>query len=260
MQACKRTDGISICIPNWNHRSYLYRSVGCALATARELARHGLGCEVLVIDDASRDGSQRLLLRLAMMDATGSLQIIANDENRGLGAARNRGLRESRYKWVCFLDADNELIPENVFHFYRAAKDTGAAFTYGNLVVRIGGPDGPVSEIISNDFLNESIFERNYIDAMAVVDADQALAVGGYVESRTMPEDLEFVLHMAAEGRQIVMLPMLLGHWYLHKQSLGQDRGAVDNPKIDRIFNQRKAGLPLGFKPRMYHPDVGYLV
>jgi len=260
MQTGKRMDGISICIPNWNHRNYLFRSVGSALAAARALAEHGVGCEVLVVDDGSRDGSQRLMLRLAMMDTTGCLHAIASDENQGLGASRNKGLLMSRYKWICFLDADNDVIPDNLIHFYRTARDTGAAMVYGNIVVRVGGPDGYIVSVISNDFVHEGIFERNYVDAMAVVDAEQALAVGGYVEPRTMAEDWEFVLHLVSEHRQLVLLPMVLGHWYLHPMSLGAERGAIDNPKIDRIYNQRKTGLPLDFKPRMYHPDVGYLV
>jgi glycosyltransferase involved in cell wall biosynthesis len=260
MQTGKRTDGITICIPNWNHRNYLFRSVGCALAAARNLAGHGVGCEVLVVDDASRDGSQRLMLRLAMMDPSGVLHAVANGENRGLGATRNRGLIESRYKWICFLDADNELVPENLVYFYRTAKDTGAAFVYGNILVKNNGPDGDVAHLLSNDFVHEGVFERNYIDAMAVVDAEQMLTVGGYVESRTMAEDLEIVLHLVSEERQLVLLPMLLGYWYLHPMSLGAERGAVDNAKIERIYNQRKTGLPLGFKPRMYHPDIGHLV
>ena len=52
---------------------------------AHSLAAQGIGCEVLVIDDCSRDGSQRLLLRLATMDHRGLLHVIANDQKSRAG-------------------------------------------------------------------------------------------------------------------------------------------------------------------------------
>lgn len=256
----KLSTGISICIPNWNHRSYLCRSVRSALDAARELAGHGIDCEVLVLDDCSRDGSQRLLLRLAMMDTTGCLHAITSQPNQGLGPMRNLSLAEARYRWICFLDADNDLVPENLVHFYRAAQETGAAMVYGNIIVKTAGPEGDVLDLISNDVIHEGLLQKNYIDAMAVIDAEQVFAVGGYPLSRTTAEDWEIVLHLVAEDRQVVFLPLLLGHWYLQPNSLGSERGAIDHPHIYRTYNQRQAGLPDGFQPRMYHPEVGYLV
>ena len=122
------------------------------------------------------------------------------------------------------------------------------------------GGHGELTQLLSHDFIHEGIFQLNYIDAMAVVDAEQLLATGGYVESRTMAEDLELVLHLLAENRQLVLLPMLLGYWYSNPRSLGAERGAADNGKIERMYNQRGTGLPLTYQPRMYHPDLGYLV
>jgi glycosyltransferase involved in cell wall biosynthesis len=258
--APKRTDGISICIPNWNHRNYLCRSIGCALATAKALARHGVGCEVLVLDDCSRDGSQRLMLRLAMMDPTGFLHAVAGTENCGLGAMRTRCVVESRYKWVCFLDADNELIPDNLFQFYLAAQQTGAALVYGNVIVKGSGSGEPVQKIFSNEVPGENLLERNFIDTMAVVDAEQAIAVGGFAPQRNTPEDWEFLLHLIAEGRQIVFVPLVIGIYYQEEMSLSQDRGEIDFPRIRRQFNQRRVGLPADFRPRMYHPDLGDLI
>src|SRR5688572_28364497 len=49
--------GMTIAIPNWNHELVLPRSVASALDGVGQLARHDVRAEVLVIDDASRDGS-----------------------------------------------------------------------------------------------------------------------------------------------------------------------------------------------------------
>jgi glycosyltransferase involved in cell wall biosynthesis len=260
MQAKKRTDGISICIPNWNHRNYLFRSVSCALATAKELARQGVACEVLILDDYSRDGSQRLMLRLAMMDTTGCLHAIAGDTNCGLGAMRTRSVVESRYKWVCFLDADNELIPENLVQFYHAAKETGAALVYGNIIVKNDSAGSAVEGFFSNDIIHDGFLDMNYVDAMSVLDAEQAIAVGGYSDQRGIPEDWEFLLHLIAEGRRLVFVPALLGIYHKEGMSLVQQMDESYMRRFQRIYNQRKAGLATGFRSRVYHPALGYLI
>ena len=260
MPAKKRTDGISICIPNWNHRNYLFRSVICALSTAKKLATQGIECEVLILDDFSRDGSQRLMLRLAMMDTTGCLHAVAGNVNCGLGAMRTRSAVECRYKWVCFLDADNELIPENLAQFYRAAKETGAALVYGNVIVKSNGPDGEVDGFFSNDIVHDGILDMNYIDAMSIIDAEQVLSIGAYSDERGTPEDWEFMLHLIAEGRNVVFVPLLLGTYYKEGMSLVQNMSASYLPRLQRIYNQRKAGLATGFRPRVYHPELGYLI
>ena len=53
--------GVTIAIPNWNHEILLPRSIASALRAVDLLRNEGVPAEVLVIDDASRDGSQTLL-------------------------------------------------------------------------------------------------------------------------------------------------------------------------------------------------------
>lgn len=254
----KRTDGISICIPNWHHRNYLPRCVGSALAAARHLAAHNIACEVLVVDDYSRDGSQRLLLSMAMADPTGALHAVLAPHNRGLAATRNEAMKQAQFRWVCFLDADNEVCPENLVFFYKAAVETGATMLYGNLICRT---EEGVAGIVSNDVVHEGILEQNYIDAMTVVNAEQILALGGfdnhpYVRAH---EDWELVLHLISEGQLIVMVPVVLGIYYHLPLSMIRET-EHHHSKVHRMFNQRKIGLPSSFRSRVYHPDLGYLI
>jgi glycosyltransferase involved in cell wall biosynthesis len=253
----KSRDGLTICIPNWHHRNYLARSVGSALATARALARQDIECEVLVLDDHSRDGSQRLLLSMAMMDSTGVLHAMLSAENRGLAAMRNQALLSARYRWVCCLDADNELWPENLAFFYRAARDTSAALVYGNL---INQSKNGIAGILSSDVIHEGILQQNYIDALAVLDAEQIIQLGGYDSHpyvRTH-EDWELVLHLLAENCQIVFVPLILGTY--HNLELSMIKQPFDASKMHRMFNQRKVAIPGAVRSRVYHPDLGYLI
>ena len=128
--------GVTVAIPNWNHELMLARSVGSALRAVRLLRSRGVAAEVLVIDDASRDGSPVLLRQLEALYYDDGLRVLALRHNVGLAAVRNTALREAAHRYVVFMDADNELLPDNLHQFYRSIRDTGAAAVYGNLLSR----------------------------------------------------------------------------------------------------------------------------
>ncbi|WP_165066852.1 glycosyltransferase family 2 protein [Paludisphaera rhizosphaerae] len=86
---------VSCVIPAYNYGHLVSRAVESALAqTYREI-------EVIVVDDGSTDGTAE---RLApYRDRIRYFY----QENRGLSAARNAGIRLARGEWVAFLDADD---------------------------------------------------------------------------------------------------------------------------------------------------------
>ncbi len=64
--------------------------------------KHGL--EVLVVDNASQDGTA------AAVEALGGVRLIRNFENRGFAAAANQGFRELDCDYVLLLNPDAELL------------------------------------------------------------------------------------------------------------------------------------------------------
>jgi glycosyltransferase involved in cell wall biosynthesis len=195
---------------------------------------------------------------MIMNDSTGSLHAIFSETNRGLAGTRNFGLQSARYRSMLCMDADNELVPENLFWFYLAARDTKAALVYGNLMCKT---DGNVDGLLSNDVVHEGILQQNYIDAMAIVDAEKVVALGGYSKhpDARAHEDWELLLHLIAENAVIVFVPMLLGIYHIVDLSMIKQT-AFDHSRIHRMFDQRKVGLPSGFRSRVYHPELGFLI
>lgn len=256
-----RPDGLTIAIPNWNHELALSRALRSAMDTARLLRTDGVVVEVLVVDDESHDGSLLLLRQYEALYYGDGLRVHALRHNVGLGAARNVALNLAAYRYIVFLDADNELVPANMPQFYATIRITGAAVVYGNLVDVL--PDGTVDRMISNDGVDVSMFSLNYVDACALFDAHQLLDVNGYVTGWHPYEDWELNLHLATNGRRAVFVPLLFGIYNRLPGSMTAETEGKRGPLeglLHRMYDQ------LGLRKRMamhtrrlrYHPDVGY--
>jgi len=255
--------GVTIAIPNWNHEFLLPRSISSALQAVALLRAEGIRGEVVVIDDHSRDGSLALLRKLEALHYADGLRVVAFGVNGGLVASRNQGLLNGRFPYITFLDADNELIPENLLCFVRTLQQTNAAAAYGNLLIRsVSSPCA--HNVISNESMQAKIFKGNYIDAFAVFDRLQILDVGGYQFDEHIQEDHELWMHLAANGRRIVFVPVVLGYYYLLPNSMCQvdDKSKpVGQSRVDRVFNQLRIrpSMEMNTQHLRYHPEIGYL-
>ncbi|MFI5710850.1 CDP-glycerol glycerophosphotransferase family protein [Kribbella sp. NPDC051620] len=79
--------------------------------------------EIIGVDDASPDGSGRILDEYAAADPR--VRVLHLSENVGLGPARNAGLKECRGDYVLFLDADDVYLPGSLAAIAARIDDTG---------------------------------------------------------------------------------------------------------------------------------------
>src|SRR5436190_636531 len=64
--------------------------------------------ELIVVNDGSTDGTR------ALLDTYGEAVTVINQNNRGMSAARNRGIDQARGTYIAFLDADDWWLPEKL--------------------------------------------------------------------------------------------------------------------------------------------------
>lgn len=258
----ERPEGVTIAIPNWNHEYLLGRSVGSALRAVSQLQTQGIPAEVLVVDDFSRDGSVTLLRQLEALYAQHGLRIHLKPHNGGLADTRNTALRQAHYRYVLLLDADNEVLPQNLHIFYRSIRETKAALVYGNLLVL--RHETQPEKLHSGQSVQPCLFDENYIDAFALVDALQVLELGGYIPN-SGHEDWLLNLHLCASGRLVVFVPVEMGFYHILPGSMIAEVTSAEHERLrarfKRVFDQlgiRKDNHMRTLHMR-YHPDLGFI-
>ena len=95
---------ISIIVPVYNTEQYLLRCFDSILSQSFT------DFELLLIDDGSTDGSGAICDSYAEKD---SRIRVFHKENGGVSSARNLGLNEAQGEWICFVDSDDELLPNS---------------------------------------------------------------------------------------------------------------------------------------------------
>ena len=132
---------ISVIIPVYNVEAYLAECLDSVCSQSlREI-------EILCVDDSSTDGSLRILEEYAAADAR--IRLFRNDENRGVGAARNRGLDAARGEVVYFLDSDDRIAPGTLEKIRDRMERDRLEGLYFNLKLFFRDPetDGPVGDV-----------------------------------------------------------------------------------------------------------------
>ncbi len=67
--------------------------------------------ELIIVDDGSSDGSEKILLPISKKDKR---IIYTRHKNKGLALSRNVGLNLSSGEYVCFLDSDDEYLSNHI--------------------------------------------------------------------------------------------------------------------------------------------------
>jgi hypothetical protein len=98
---------LSVVIPAYNEEDGIAAIVARVLGMRPALAEMGVGLELLVVDDGSRDGT------CACVAGHPDCRLVRHPVNRGYGAALKTGFRAASGDWCAFLDADGTYPPES---------------------------------------------------------------------------------------------------------------------------------------------------
>lgn len=102
MSKKNRLFGITVIIPTFN-RGWIVEE-----AIKSVLAQDYPNFELFIVDDGSTDDTKAILSRYV------NDIVVLNQKNKGVSAARNKGITESSEKYIAFLDSDDLWLPEKL--------------------------------------------------------------------------------------------------------------------------------------------------
>jgi glycosyltransferase involved in cell wall biosynthesis len=92
----------SVIIPTFNRAAFLREAIDSVLAQNEQ------NLELLIVDDGSTDDTRKLVAQY------GNLVQYYFQQNRGVSAARNLGIRHAAGKFIAFLDSDDLWLPQKL--------------------------------------------------------------------------------------------------------------------------------------------------
>jgi len=214
---------VSVVIPCYNYGKYLEDAVASVLAQTLQ------DFEILVVNDGSTDPDTIGILNSLTKPKT---QVIHQD-NKGLPAARNKGVAAASGKYICPLDADDMLgntYLEKVICLLEAHPDLGFAYSW---VRRFGLADG-VWRQPRYSFLN--LLSNNHVSAGAVFRKSAWEQVGGYSnEMREGYEDWEFWLSLSKAGCPGRLIPEALLNYRKHGNSMVDRMEPIRQTLLEKV-------------------------
>lgn len=231
---------ISIAIVSYNTRDLLR-------ACLRSLQTHSdaANLEIIVIDNASRDGSAHMV-RQEFPD----VQLIESAHNSGYGAANNRALQEARGEFVWILNSDTTIESATIatmLEWMRAQPRCGAIGTRLILPAGTTQPSCALDPSLFAVFIEQTYLDKlmpgnRYAGSYAMTDWDYNdlrevpqvcgasllvrraawRALGGFDESYFMYfEDTDLCVRLREAGWKIWYLPAARVHHHLGASSAG---------------------------------------
>ena len=109
MKGYNSVESLSVIVPAYNCKEYL-RSCISSVISVNDYCRTMFVCEIILVDDGSTDGTSELCDSLAATSESEICKIrVIHQNNRGVSAARNVGLRAVTGTFILFVDSDDTI-------------------------------------------------------------------------------------------------------------------------------------------------------
>jgi len=189
---------VSVILPTRNRVDFLRAAVASVLRQSeRDL-------ELIVVDDASSDGTKTYLAALSAEDRR--VRIVRNAVPKGGAGARNDGILLSRGKWIAFLDDDDEWMPIKLRRQLKMLDANGSAVACSCGYIR-HLPSGRSTAVTvpSNMSLEDLLIENRLGGASLCVCSSTVLkSIGGFDERFRSAQDHDLWVRLIQAGTVVV--------------------------------------------------------
>lgn len=115
---------VSIIVPVYNAEKFILQTIACVEAQTYS------EWELLLVADSCSDNTVQVISDHIAGSGDERIRLIVQEENTGAARARNRGLAESKGRFVAYLDADDLWVPEKLEKTMQFLLARSAAFVF----------------------------------------------------------------------------------------------------------------------------------
>jgi glycosyltransferase involved in cell wall biosynthesis len=238
---------ISVIICTYNCANLLNR------AMASVLAQVGVDFELLIIDDASVDETEKIVEAWLLKDKR--IKYFKNDHNLGIAKSRNYGVSLAQGEFIAMLDSDDYwLVPDKL-------AQQAAYLEYHPLVGLIGTAIRLETEsgaILKNDIyagddaaIRQLMLWKNQFAQSSVLFRQTAfIKAGGYDVNLEIGEDYDLWLKIGRDY-QLANLTAPLTAYLVNQQGITKQKRLLTILATDRIIRRYRKDYPGYLKARL---------
>ena len=221
---------VSVIIPVYNVEKYLARCLDSVVGqTFRDI-------EIICVNDGSTDESASIAEQYAKKDERISL---INQENKGLSAARNAGMRIARGKYIGFVDSDDWIDLDFLEKLYNAAESCGAdaacseirrPHASGKNPYKLKFESSQVLSTVSDKYKVLEVPRRCYVWNKIYLRSELERQNLKFVEGR-MFEDIYFTPRFLFNCKKVTTVPGVSYNYWANPESISRklrDKNQID--------------------------------
>lgn len=246
-----RTAPVTVIVPAFNAAPFLGTTLE-ALQSQTQVPE-----QIILIDDGSTDDTAAIAERMGVK--------VVQQERKGPGAARNRGLELAETKFVAFCDADDWYVPDKLERAVDMLEKLGASCACTDAWIvrddRIEGRKNEPRSVPSVLTLEYLLASNPIVCSTVVARRDAVEQAGGFDEAEDLiaTEDYDLWLRMAAT-EPVAYSPRPMTFYRVHAASLSANtrfmRGIEKilervakqhegEPHFQNLIKRRRAGVRL---------------
>ena len=221
---------ISIVIPTFNRIGSLPRALDSALNQTYQPS------EIIVVDNGSLDGTTKLL-----RERYPSIRLLI-EKKLGVSAARNKGIRHSKFQWIALLDSDDawdKTKLEKQKNALASSQDQFRLVHTNEIWIRNGSKFNQMKkhQKFGGDIFNNCLSLCCISPSSVLINKNIFKEVGYFDESLPVCEDYDLWLKICSQEKILFINQKLTLKYGGHKDQLSKTYWGMDRFRIKSLEN-----------------------
>jgi len=221
---------ISIVIPTFNRIGSLPRALDSALNQTYQPS------EIIVVDNGSSDGTTKLL-----RERYPSIRLLI-EKKLGVSAARNKGIRHSKFQWIALLDSDDawdKTKLEKQKNALASSQDHFRLVHTDEIWIRNGNKFNQMKkhQKFGGDIFNNCLSLCCISPSSVLINKNIFKEVGYFDESLPVCEDYDLWLKICSQEKILFINQKLTLKYGGHKDQLSKTYWGMDRFRIKSLEN-----------------------